>query len=359
MSVPPGVDTGPLVRELTAADVMSWTAFVSAHPDATLYHTLAWRDVVQRVFGHTPCYLLCERAGTISGVLPMFRVRMPLVGDKLVSMPYDIGAGGPLAADEVSERVLVEAAMELARSSRTDWLECRTQSRRPALDALGLRCTEPVILSELLLEPGVDPWKGVSADNRQSVRKAQKRGVAVREAVTLADYEAFYQVYLVAFRNFGTPPYGHRYFPTVFHQLQRTRQVRLFLALVAGEIVGGLLLYCWGRNLVSKFAAVTPEAVPLRAFAALYGQAIDCAVEEGARRLSWGTASRAQAGLIDFKERWGGQSHPAAVYCLPVRRTPPGLDRYYDDQGLGRRIWRHLPLTVTATLGGALNRWFC
>ncbi len=40
-----------------------WTAFVRTHPDATLYHTLQWRDFIADVFGHTPRYLVARAGG--------------------------------------------------------------------------------------------------------------------------------------------------------------------------------------------------------------------------------------------------------------------------------------------------------
>ena len=119
------------------------------------------------------------------------------------------------------------------------------------------------------------------------------------------------------------------------------------------------MLFCWQTNLVSKFAACLPEAVPLRAYAALYWQAILLGLDEGYRRLSWGTSSRDQTGLIEFKERWGSQTQPVCVYSLPVRGKAPDLERYYDSHGLTRRLWRKLPLPATRWLGGPLNRWFC
>jgi hypothetical protein len=347
------------VRRLAEADASRWTDLVAAHPGATLYHSLLWRDVVQKVFGHAPWYLIGERDGVLVGVMPMFRVRMPFVGDKLVSMPYDLGAGGPLAVDQDAECAMMEFAVDLARSLGVGWLECRTGSPRESLERLGLMRTEPAVMSEMVLQPGQDPWRSVSPDNRQSIRKAANRGVTVREAVSLEDYGAFYQVYLRVFRDFGTPPYGRRYFPTVYRLLHEPRHARLFLASVQGRVVGGLLLYCWGTSFVSKFAAVASEAIPLRASAALYGRAIDCAVEEGATRLSWGTSSQRSAGLIQFKQRWGAQTHPAAVYCVPVRRAPPPLERYYNDDGLAQRVWRRFPVGITPALGGILNRWFC
>jgi lipid II:glycine glycyltransferase (peptidoglycan interpeptide bridge formation enzyme) len=123
--------------------------------------------------------------------------------------------------------------------------------------------------------------------------------------------------------------------------------------------VGGLLLFCWGKNLVSKFAACLPEAVPLRAYVALYWRAIQLGLKSGYRRLSWGTSSRDQTGLIEFKERWGARTQPAVLYDLPVKGKIPSIEKYYDSEGLAHRVWRMLPLSATRNIGGLLNRWFC
>jgi hypothetical protein len=347
------------VRPATATDEERWTAFVGAQADATLYQTLAWRDVVRRVFGHEPLYLLAERGGALSGVFPAFEVRFPVLGRKLISMPYDLGSGGPLATDEETESALAGAALDLARGRGALWLECRTGVARPALERAGMRRAEPVILSEIRLEEGRDPWQAVSNDQRQSVRRAAKRGITIREAATAADFDAFYRVYLRSFRDFGTPPYGRGYFPALRDMLLGAGHLHLLLAELEGRCVGGMLLFHWRRTLVNKIGCVLPEAVSLRAFAALYAHALDLAARLGIRRFSLGTSSRAQSGLVEFKERWGAVSAPAVVYQAAVRREPPSLERYFSEDGLAQRAWRRLPVGATPLLGGVLNRWFC
>lgn len=347
------------VRALQAGEEAAWTSYVVAHPDATLYHTLPWRDVVHKVFGHQARYLLAARGSEIAGVLPLFLVRVPLLGAKLIGLPYDIGSGGPLAGDSEADAALVRAGMELAEQLRVDYLELRLGGSRESLDNLGLVRSHPVVISDMDLAEGEKVWSQVSTDNRQSIRKARNRGVKVREAESLADCDAFYQVYLRAFRDFGTPPYGRSYFPTVWRLLSASKGVRLLLAEVEGRIVGGSVLFCLGPNVVSKFAACLPEAVPLRAYAALYGATIDLALEARVRRLSWGTSATQQTGLIDFKRRWGAVGRPAALYAHPVRKVPPSVERYYDETGLERRLWKKLPVGLTPLAGGLLSRWFC
>jgi hypothetical protein len=349
----------PFVRQLRETDGERWTHFVAKHPEANLYHTLLWRDVIQEVFGHQPLYLLCEVGGKVCGVLPMFLVKLPWLGSKLVSMPYDIGSGGALTVDDKSECILVERAMELAREMRVSYLELRYGSRRQSLAHLGLQQSEPVLISEMELDSEAQVWARVSEDHRKAIRKAKNRGVTIREAGSFEDFCEFYQVYLRVFRDFGTPPYGANYFPILWRRLQASGAVRLLLAHAGQRCVGGLLFFCWSRNLISKFAACLPEAVPLRAYVALYWRAIQLGLELGYRRLNWGTSSRNQTGLIEFKERWGAHSGPAVLYDLPVRGSIPSIEKYYDSEGFMRRLWRRLPLSATPVVGGLINRWFC
>lgn len=349
----------PVVRPLRDTNEECWSRFLTKHSEANLYHTLIWRDVIQEVFGHQPVYLVCESAGSVCGVLPLFLVKLPLLGSKLISIPYDIGSGGALANDNRSERALVERAMVLAREMRVAYLELRYGSQRQALADLEFRKSEPVLISDMVLDDKARVWARVQNDHRKAIRKAKNRGVTVREAVGIEDFRKFYQVYLRVFRDFGTPPYGANYFPVLWRRLQASGAVRLLLAYAEQQCVGGLLLFCWGRNLISKFAVCLPEAVPLRAYAALYWRAIEIGLELDYERLSWGTSSRGQTGLIDFKERWGASSRSAVLYSLPVRRDVPSIEKYYDSEGFARRLWKRLPIRVTPLLGSQLNRWFC
>lgn len=346
------------VRELASADHAAWTAFLATRSDAVLYHTLPWRDFVVASFRHEPLYLIAERGAQIAGILPMFVVRNAVLGSKLLSLPYDMAAGGALAVDEAAERALYDKALAAARSLRVDYAEFRSDRPRPELSDLGLPRSEPVLITQTPLGDEA-VWDRVAEDHVKARRKAAKRGVTVREAASREDYAAFYDVYLTVFRTFGTPPYGWRYFDLLFERFHADSRVKLLLAFAGDRCIGGLQLFCYQRNLVSKFAACLPEAVPLRAYAALYGAAIDFGLAGAYANLNWGSSSRAQEGLIRFKEGWGATTSPAQVYALPIRGAVPDVARYYDADGIAQRAWRKLPVAWTRVLGPPLNRWYC
>ncbi len=346
------------VRVTGPAHDADWDAYVGAHPRGLLYHTAAWRDFIADLFGHRPAYLAAERNGAIAGVLPLFHVRVPLIGSKLISLPYDIGAGGPMADDVGVERTLAEAALSLAKELRVDFLELRgPAAAAPLLPHMST--AEPVMLSEMDLSAGEDAVLGaIAPDHLKSVRKAERRGIRVRATSDPADYDAFYRVYLECFRAFGTPPYARRYFMEVQRRFAADGRARLLVAELDGAVVGGLLMFCLENRWISKFAAVHESAVPLRAYAALYHDAIRLALRERVTRLSWGTSSHDQTGLIDFKERWGSTSS-RPLFCRHTLRGEPTDVASYFAESRARRMWRRLPLPLTRVLGPPLNRWYC
>ena len=74
-------------RPLDPAAAPAWDRFVEAMPNGTFFHRAAWADIFPRAFGHTPHYMLAERDGAITGVLPLVHVKTKLFGNTLISTP--------------------------------------------------------------------------------------------------------------------------------------------------------------------------------------------------------------------------------------------------------------------------------
>ena len=70
---------------------------------------------------------------------------------------------------------------------------------------------------------------------------------------------SFYDVYLKTFRAFGTPPYGRSYFSGIWNGMAGNDEVKIFIAEREGKTLGALLLFCWNKVAVSKFAVALPE----------------------------------------------------------------------------------------------------
>ena len=64
-----------------------------ACPEATFFHRVEWRGIYESVFNHRTHYLLAERAGEVTGVLPLVEMRSLLFGHSLCSLPFALYGG--------------------------------------------------------------------------------------------------------------------------------------------------------------------------------------------------------------------------------------------------------------------------
>ncbi len=112
-------------RPLEVVGEAAWDAFVDQAPDATFFHRAAWARVIERAFGHRAHYVVAERDGAITGVLPLVHMKTRLFGNALVSSPFCVH-GGPLAADAETAAALEEHATGLMRLLSAEVLEFRS-----------------------------------------------------------------------------------------------------------------------------------------------------------------------------------------------------------------------------------------
>jgi hypothetical protein len=104
---------GPVtVWAVDQADCPPYREFVDSHPAATVYHSLAWRDMLGRAGIGTPRYLLALRGDEATGVLPLFEVER---GGRrlLISLP-GTPCGGCIATDPETFWLLGSRAERLA-----------------------------------------------------------------------------------------------------------------------------------------------------------------------------------------------------------------------------------------------------
>ena len=114
------------VRAFDPADAARWETYIESCAEATFFHRVGWREIIEDVFRHRTHYRIAERRGKIVGVLPLAEVKSRLFGHALVSLPFCV-YGGPAADDAEAARDLVQAASDLARSLGVDHLELRNR----------------------------------------------------------------------------------------------------------------------------------------------------------------------------------------------------------------------------------------
>ncbi|MEP6472689.1 MAG: FemAB family XrtA/PEP-CTERM system-associated protein [Gemmatimonadota bacterium] len=336
----------PIVTPFTGqAD--EWDGFVRSQPGWTHFHLFGWKPLMVEVFGHDCPYLVArETDGTISGVLPLVRVRSALFGHYLVSMPY-LNYGGPLGSTE-AVRALATAVEAMARSGSVKLAELR--SRQPLAIDLPVSHRKITVVLDLPAETAALS-KALGSKLRSQIKRPEKEGVTV--AFGPDQVEPFFAVFAHHMRDLGTPTQPL----ALFAAIQRTfpDDVWFGCAYYQGKPIAAGAGFRWNSEFEMTWASALSEYNKLSPNMLLYWAFMQRAVDAGLGLFNFGRCSIG-GGTHRFKSQWGSRDEQLWWYQVadtPEAATPsPDAGAY----SWGPRIWKRLPLAVATTIGPHLVR---
>jgi len=345
-AAPPESNGQLAVRACTSA--AAWNAYLRRHAGATGYHRFEWGALIGRVFGHDICFLAAESSGGIQGILPLVVLRNRLFGRFVVSLPF-LNYGGVVADTPDAERLLLEAAIRLARENGAT-LELR--HTRKIYPELADRRHKVAMTLPLRHDPEAQ-WNALDRKVRNQVRKAEKSGMQTAEG-GLELLDRFYHVFARNMRDLGTPVYTKAFFRDVLGTFPDSTRV---FAVYAGHTPVAASLVVWHGGTVE-----VPWASSLREFNTqapnmlLYWRMLRFAAERGFRTFDFGRSTPGE-GTFHFKRQWGAE--PAELvweYWTADGRAIPNLNPANPRFRRAIALWQHLPLKVTTLVGPHIVR---
>lgn len=337
-----------VVRELTDSDQARWDSYVDNNPAATFFHRVAWKSVIEDSFSQKSYYAFVERAGVVTGILPLVHMKSRLFGNGLASLPFAVYAG-PVADDAASHDALDAYAIALADRLNVEYLEYRNRQPLrpdwPCKDDLYFTFRRPI---------EQDPeqnLKAIPRKQRAVVRQSLKNGL---EAVVENNVDTVFAVYAESVRNLGTPVFPKRYFrnlKTVFG-----KDCELLVIRKDGKPVSGVLSFYFRDEVLPYYGGGTRDARKLGANDFMYWDLMSRAGQQGYRVFDFGR-SKAGTGAFSFKKNWGFT--PTALHYEYRLRT---IDRMPEHNPLNPKYqlmiaaWKRLPLPVANALGPFIVR---
>ena len=338
----------PSVRQLEVHEAEKWDAFVAQCRDATFFHRIGWREIIEDVFGHRCYYLVAEREGSWSGVLPLAVVRSRLFGHALVSLPFAV-YGGPAANDSESAHALVVAAGELARTLNVDHLEIRnTRTQCPDWPRQDLYVTfRRQIFGDVDANMLAIPRK-----QRAMVRKGIKNGLAVEIDSSV---DRFFALYADNVHRHGTPPFPRRYFARLQQVFGEACEIQTIVD-SHGRPISGVLSFYFRDEVLPYYAGDIDSARDLAANDFKYWALMRRACERGIRVFDYGRSKRG-TGSFDFKKNWGFEPTPLSYeYQLFKSDRVPEHNPLNPKYAAFIALWRRLPRPLVNALGPAIIR---
>lgn len=340
------------MRVLTESDAGRWDDFVLRSASSNCYHQIAWRDVIERTFGHRTFYLLSEAdSGSVDGVLPLVQLKSRMFGNFLVSLPY-FNYGGVCTASEDARYKLLTEAKFLAAQLGVEHIEFRHTEHSFG----GLPVKRDKVSMRLTLAGGVEGlFKSFPAKLRSQIKRPEKEGMVARIG-KMDELDSFYAVFSENMRDLGTPVYAKSFFLHIFEAFPETTWIctvrtKEGLPVASGFLVGfrETLEIPWASSL-KRYNALSPNML-------LYWSVLKFASESGYSVFDFGRSTPGE-GTYRFKEQWGAK--PAQLYWNYWLRNGgalPELNPKNPKYQLAIWIWKRLPLPVTRMFGPAIVKY--
>src|SRR5579864_846305 len=333
------------------ARVADWDEFVARQPSATFFHLLGWRRAVEKEFGFEPHYLVARDAGRIVGVLPLFLVSNPIQGRSLISSPFAV-YGGICADHEAAASCLREAACQMAREERVQYLELR--ERNAAVDPAFHTKELYVAFDQELPENPDRLIQGFPRDTRYMIRRAQKEGL--RSTFDLQYLEKFYDIYAYSVRHLGTPVFSLRWIRTLVDEFKDAAE--LTMVWYGEHAIAGVLSFRFRDWILPYYGGSLPEGRRFAANNFMYFEVMKHARETGLRFFDFGR-SKIGTGAYAFKSQWNMREHALPYQFLLVeRKDMPNFSPANPRFQAAISLWKRVPLPITKMLGPALLRLF-
>ncbi|MEM3422048.1 MAG: GNAT family N-acetyltransferase, partial [Candidatus Hadarchaeum sp.] len=299
---------------------------------------------------------LVDDSGRIQAGLPLFEVRSPITGNRLVSIPFAT-LSDPLVETAHHYGCLLESAKRLIPRLGASYLEVRHHLSPKVLEHNWANPSQ-YVSHFLTLDRDLDELK--QSFHRSCVRKHIRRSLAgsleIFQGSSMDHMKAFYQAYVEMRRRLGLLPQPFRFFSGLWKFLGPQGHLFLLLAKHGVRFVGGLIGYRYKDRVSAEAIGIQEDYRGLGVYFFLYWHAIRLAKEEGFKVFDMGRTSVDNQGLMTFKSRWGTKVVDLPQFFLYNGKShlKPGLLSAGNVRL--RRLCSRLPMPLFKALGSACYR---
>jgi hypothetical protein len=290
---------------------------LASHANALLYHTIAYKGLLEDILRCESEYWLAWEGKRVTGMLPMLWRPGPF-GAVANSLPFFGSHGGPITVSEAAHVALWRVFANIA--SRPEVVSA-TVIEHPLVQEepqMHWHLTDERIGQMSPLEGQTNPEQYIlsmiDGSARRNIRKAQRSNVKVEIENDQLDFIA--KVHRENMAALGGTPKPAVFFQKVPSHFRQDRDYRVYVARRSGNPVAGLLLFYFKR-VVEYFVPVTVRSErEFQPMALILHRAMIDAASRGFILWNWGGTGRTQLGVYKFKQKWGARDFPYRYFTV-------------------------------------------
>lgn len=333
-----------------------WDQFVESHSGGTPFHYSCWLRTIFYTYSFEPLlYVKKNDSNEITGVIPFFRIKNIIRGNRLISLPFS-DFSSPLFSDDKEQIEMIEYILETI-VKKPKYIEIRG----PLSEKAGFYRYN--YYKHHYLKLSSDPEEVRKNINKRtiqySIRKAKKEGVEIIEENSYKGIEEFYKLYIITRKKHGVPPQPEEFFINLFHNMIQRGYVFILLAKYNAKTIAGGLFIKHKKTIYYKYNVSDPTYISKKApNHLLTWKAIEKACLNGYCCFDFGRTSPDNQGLIRYKEMWGAESRNMPYSYYPDLRFVFTRDERGFFYQLFTNIWRLMPNTIFSKVGPRIFKYF-
>jgi len=329
-----------------------WNKYVISSSSSSFVHHTAWKEIVEKIYGHKPYYLTAFENKKIVGVLPLFLISIPLLGKVLASSIF--GSYGGICADNIYVvKSLMNEGENLARSLDVRYLEIKNFENYSLLND---KWDKYFNYYTLVLKLNKDPevvWNNITKKARQNIRKAQNSNVKIVRGKEYID--EFYNLIAKNMRLLGTPVHSKKFYEAILKKFNGDAE--LFIAKLSDKTISVALTIKFGDFIFGYANAAHPDYLTYKPNFLIYWEIIKSVADSNIKFFDLGR-SLLNSGTYSFKQNFGAYAVPLYYdYFLNRIKSIPAINQENKKLKLATTIWSHLPLSVTKIIGPHLIKY--
>jgi len=292
-----------------ARDRACWDAFVSGHASGHILQSWEWGEI-KAEGGWRPIRLVLHSQGHIQGAAQVLVRSLPFGFGRLAYVPKGpvIDWRDPQRRDE-----MIDALRRVAAEQRVIAVKVEPEilDGPVALDLhrAGLQASSPVQMRSSIWVDLTTSEEEMLARQKQktryNIRLAARRGVTV-ERGSSSDLDAWYEMYRTTAQRDAFTIHTLDYYRLVLATLEPRGMARLLLARHEGDLLAGIIVFCFGARAQYMYGASSNSKRNLMAPYLVQWEGMRWAKQQGAEIYDlWGIPDR----LAEDEDLWGVYRH--------------------------------------------------
>lgn len=335
----------------------NWNIYLEKHPKSSVFHTLEWKNVVEKVYKFQPYYFLAIDEDKVKGILCSFLTK-GIFGKKIVSTPFNF-YNQPLFDDENTGKALIENLINIGKKENLEYIELKALEKFDLnlVSQLGIKENEHYFISNLKLakNPEEEYYPRLRKNLRTLKKNAEMKGLKIRYSKGEKDLKEFYDILVKLYRdkhNMIPQPYA------LFYEMYKNFDKNFNLLVVEdnNKVVAGMLMLSFKKQVVYVYGAANQRYKNFSPGTLLIDEAIRRNSQNGYEEMDFGVTSPYQEGLLNYKSNWGAKPSKLPYYYFLIKSDKiPEMDYHKSYKNI-RKYFRYMPIPLIKILSPLITK---